>query len=252
MSSALVCDRPTTFRNMSGPPKLGESSRPYTANHDGSPVTGWPDSEAPVQRHDPTSYVYPTHFDQQQQQRGKSQGVTSKPDLHEEQESYDESDGEDVLAYGPPQPHQIHYPKNQCQHQQYKSQHEHLYAARLHDLVAAAGPSISAPPPLSDFSSIPESPSTPNLCTLRAHDHHNYHHLPETSSIEYEPDPNSYPMHPMPFSAVILNPQHTPSLNSIIYSSISPHEPVQSISRPHELIQLCSLFSEPRARLLRL
>jgi len=212
---------------MSGPPNLGESSRPYTSNHDGSSVTSWPDSEAPVQWHDPTSYVYPTHFDQQQQQRGQSQDVTNKPDLYEEQESYDESDGGDLLAHGPPQPHQMHYPKNQYQHQQYRSQHEHLYAARLHDLVAAAGLSTSAPPPLSDFSSIPELSATTNLHNLHAHDHRNHHHLPEISSIEYEPGPNSYSMHPMPFSPGILNPHHMPSLNSITYSRTSPREPVQ-------------------------
>ena len=209
-------------------------------------MTGWSASEAPSTSHGPTSYAYPAHYYQQQQQHN-GQTLPNQPPLYAQQEeSYeddddddDESDDGDVFAYGPPstadqppQPHQMHYSQHQSQHQQPISQPEHLSAAQLHNLVAAAGLSTSAPPPPSGLSSIPESPTAPTSHSSHAHAHdhqhqHQHQHPPETSSsYEYEPGPNSYSMRPIPVSPGILEPQHTPGLDSIAYS-IPAREPVQ-------------------------
>jgi hypothetical protein len=253
-------------------------------------MTAWSASEAPSTSHGQTTYAYPAHYyqqDQQQQQQQhqqhqQHQQLPDQPPLYTQQEeSYDdhdddgdgddddESDDGDVFAFGPPstgdkdpQPHQMHYSQQQKQQQQQQqqlqqqqlmSQNEHLSAAQLHNLVAAAGLSPAASGPLSGsvLSSIPEFPTAPNSLSSHAHAHANAHdqpsqpshpnhpnHLPETaSSYEYEPaGPNSYSMQPIPVSPTgITDPQHqhqqhqqqiTPNLDSITYSHPA-REPVQ-------------------------
>jgi len=272
---------------MSGRPTTSASSRPYTANNGARPATAWSESEAPSTSHGPTSYAYPAHYYQQnQQQQAHSQQLPSQHQLYAQQkESYndedededddDDSDDGDVFAYGPPltadqppQPHQMQYSHHEHQHehehqmhQEPMSHHEHLTAAQLHNLVAAAGLSTTTaapvtitatatatatpPPPPSGLSSIPEFPTAPNSLSSHTHDrhsnhnhsnhnhnHHNHHTIPpETaSSYEYEPGPNAYSMRPIPVSPGIHEPKHFPTVDSITYARQTPaREPVQVV-----------------------
>jgi len=219
---------------MSGRPTTSTSSRPHTSNHNGRPVTAWSESEAPSTSHSPTSYGYPAHYYQQQQhhhQQGQSQDVPNQPDLYTQQEeSYDEeSDDGNVFTYRPPSVadqlprlHQMH----QQGEQDHLSQNENLSAAQLHNLVTAAGPSTSTLPPPSGLSSIPEFPTAPTLNFSHALDHSS--HPPEgSSSYEYDLGPDSYLMRPIPVSPGILEPQRTPTADSITYSNGPAREPVQ-------------------------
>ena len=222
-------------------------------------MTGWSESEAPSTSHGPTSYAYPAHYyqtqQQQQQPQQHAQHVPNQSHLYAQQEeSYDdeddddESDDGDVFAYGPPssgdlppQPHQMRYSQHhqhqphppqphqqrqdqdEQQQQQPMSQHDHLSAAQLHNLVAAAGLSSSAPPPPSGLSSIPEFPTAPNSHSSHAHAHDHHHHPPETSSsYEYE-GPNSYSMRPIPVSPGILDPQYPTHTTSPTHSPHTTH-----------------------------
>ena len=237
---------------MAGRPTTSASSRPYTANDGPRPLTGWSESEAPSTSHGPTNYVYPAHYYQDQQQRVQfqAQHVPSRHDLYFQQEEScngddddDESDRVDVFAYRPPltpeyppQPHQMQYSQHQRQHQQQQqqdmSQHQQLSTAHLHNLIGTAGhstlTSAFAPPP-SSLSSIPESLTAPKSHSSHPHDEHS-HHLGMSSSYEYEPDPNSCSMRPIPDSSGMLDSQHTnPTLYPISYVHIPARERVQVV-----------------------
>lgn len=160
-------------------------------------MTGSSESEAASTSHGPTRDAYPADRYQQRQQQRQYQHLPIQP-------PHESDDG--VFAYRPPstadqhpQLHKIYDPQSQYQDPQHMSQHEHLSAAQLHNLVASL--STSGRPPSSGLSSIPEFTAASDLHSFHAHDQHHHDHPPETSG------PNSYSMRSIPFSPGILEPQ---------------------------------------------
>jgi len=225
---------------MAGRPTKSASPNPYTTENGPRPLIGWSESEAPSTSNDPANYASPdpSYQHQHQHQQTQAQRPSQQHHLYTQQEETlndNESDNEDIFAYGPPLtsehpalPHQMQYSQHQ-QHQQEMSQHQHLSAAQLHNFFAASGLSTltAPPPPPSGLSSTPESPTAPSAHSSRAHDHHN--HSPRTSSsYEYGSDPNSHSMRPIPVGPGRPGPQHTnPTLDPISYVYSPAHEPLQ-------------------------